>query len=85
MHIPPIRQNAENRTVHEILRLQINKEIDTWTSEHPKIHAVPQPKNVDNGESKNYMFDKDPVHFTNEANGAVVLQNAKVSCKLLLS
>ena len=85
MHIPPLRQNATDRTLHEIHRLQINKEIDTWAATQERINTVQLPKSVDGGATKNYMFPNDAVHFTNEANGPIIQHLATVSKTLFLS
>ena len=60
MHIPPLRQNAKDRTMHEIHRLQVNKDLDGWAETQECLHTVALPKSIDSGAATNYLFEKDP-------------------------
>ena len=85
MHIPPLRQNAINRQLHEIYRLQINKELDEWSKSQPRIRTIALPKKIDSGAATNYLHTNDPVHFNNDANAITIKRIAEVSQQLLLS
>ena len=85
MHVPPLRANAEKRPVHEVHRKMLNQQLDEWALKTGEAHTVPLPLNIESGAPKNYLYDNDDVHFSNEANADIIRNTNLIITKVLLN